>query len=137
VQQYAHGVLRNWADSFLGCKISRTPCGHIELRQTMVREDRLAGINCRLWQVQEFVYEFEKVPHEQKDEVIKPLVFLNLERTRGIDRRNTVFRQLIKSPCRMPPHCNVHQPRDSYAPYSPHYLPRLRLWRSYEGHRPG
>src|SRR5688572_2755435 len=32
---------------------------------------QLAAVNCRLWHVQETVYEFEQVAADQKDEVIK------------------------------------------------------------------
>lgn len=46
---------------------------------------QLATINCELWHEQEKVYEFEKVPIEQKDVVVKQLARLNLERTRCID----------------------------------------------------
>jgi hypothetical protein len=59
---------------------------------------RLADVNCRLWHVQESVYEFEKVPPDRKDGVIKQLALLNLERTRCIDQLDTAFRRLIESP---------------------------------------
>ena len=32
---------------------------------------QLADVNCRLWHEQEKVYEFEKVPGEEKDKVVK------------------------------------------------------------------
>jgi len=56
---------------------------------------RLADVNCRLWHVQEFVYEFEQVPPERKDEIVKQLAVLNLERTRCIDQMDVAFRELI------------------------------------------
>ncbi len=56
---------------------------------------RLADVNCRLWHVQEFVYEFEKVPPERKDEIVKQLALLNLERTRCIDQMDIAFQKLI------------------------------------------
>ena len=46
---------------------------------------KLAEVNCKLWHEQEKVYEFEKVPVESKDRVVKNLALLNLERTRCID----------------------------------------------------
>src|ERR1700687_2327285 len=46
---------------------------------------KLAEVNCALWHEQEKVYEFEKVPIENKDRVIKKLALLNLERTQCID----------------------------------------------------
>jgi Zn-dependent M32 family carboxypeptidase len=47
---------------------------------------QLAVVNCKLWHEQEKVYEFEKVPPEQKDGVVKQLALLNLERNQCIDR---------------------------------------------------
>ena len=46
---------------------------------------RLAKINCQLWHEQEKVYEFEKVPIEEKDKVVKALAELNLMRNQCID----------------------------------------------------
>src|SRR5262249_40386393 len=37
---------------------------------------QLAHVNCQLWHVQEKVYEFEAVPVDQKDGVIKELAIL-------------------------------------------------------------
>src|SRR4051812_48136553 len=39
----------------------------------------LAKVNCELWHEQEKVYEFEKVPVENKDAVVKQLALLNLK----------------------------------------------------------
>lgn len=47
---------------------------------------RLAEVNCELWHEQEKVYEFDKVPLEQKDAVVKQLALLNLERNQCIDQ---------------------------------------------------
>lgn len=47
---------------------------------------RLAEVNCELWHEQEKVYEFDKVPVEQKDTVVKQLALLNLERNQCIDQ---------------------------------------------------
>src|SRR5437016_3053341 len=57
---------------------------------------KLADINCKLWHVQERVYEFERVPGDQKDSVVKQLALLNLERTQCIDRLDTCFRTLLE-----------------------------------------
>jgi len=46
---------------------------------------RLADVNCALWHQQEKVYEFETVPDDQKNSVIKQLALLNLERNQCID----------------------------------------------------
>ena len=52
---------------------------------------QLADVNCRLWHEQEKVYEFETVPVEEKDKVVKKLALLNLERNKCIDRINNLF----------------------------------------------
>jgi len=56
---------------------------------------QLADVNCRLWHEQEKVYEFEKVPADEKDKVVKKLAHLNLERNKCIDRINKLFAELI------------------------------------------
>lgn len=56
---------------------------------------QLADVNCRLWHEQEKVYEFEKVPAEEKDVVVKQLAKLNLERNKCIDAINNQFFALI------------------------------------------
>lgn len=57
---------------------------------------QLAEVNCRLWHVQENVYDFEKVPLDQKDEVIKQLAIVNLERNECIDRVDREFQRLCQ-----------------------------------------
>lgn len=57
---------------------------------------QLAETNCRLWHVQEKVYEFEKIPVDQKDGVIKELAIVNLERNQHIDRLDESFRKIIE-----------------------------------------
>ena len=56
---------------------------------------QLADVNCQLWHEQEKVYEFENVPIEEKDKVVKKLALLNLERNKCIDRINSLFAGLI------------------------------------------
>lgn len=56
---------------------------------------QLADVNCRLWHEQEKVYEFETVPAEQKDIVVKQLAILNLERNKCIDAINNELIQLV------------------------------------------
>ncbi len=56
---------------------------------------QLADVNCRLWHEQEKVYEFETVPAEEKDKVVKKLALLNLERNKCIDRINNLFTATI------------------------------------------
>lgn len=57
----------------------------------------LADTNCKLWHVQEKVYEFEAVPVAEKDGVIKELAILNLERNNCIDEIDKLFVSLIKN----------------------------------------
>jgi hypothetical protein len=52
---------------------------------------QLADVNCRLWHEQEKVYEFEAVPVEEKDKVVKQLALLNLERNKCIDAINELL----------------------------------------------
>ena len=58
---------------------------------------QLADINCKLWHVQEKVYEFEEVPVEQKDIIIKDLAILNLERNNCIDAVDKEFALMVES----------------------------------------
>lgn len=58
---------------------------------------KLASVNCALWHEQEKVYEFEKVLPEDKNEVIKSLAILNLERTKCVDKINELLRELMVS----------------------------------------
>lgn len=57
---------------------------------------QLADTVCKLWHVQEKVYEFEAIPVEQKDGVIKELAVVNLERNQCIDKLDEQFRQAVK-----------------------------------------
>ena len=56
---------------------------------------QLAEVNCKLWHVQERVYEFEDVPPNEKDDVIKQLAIVNLERNQCIDKLDQEFRASI------------------------------------------
>ncbi|MGE0086123.1 MAG: hypothetical protein AB7S75_17085 [Desulfococcaceae bacterium] len=57
---------------------------------------KLADVNCTLWHEQEKVYEFEKVPMEEKDKVVKQLAVLNLERNKCIDEIDKQFYHIIQ-----------------------------------------
>lgn len=57
---------------------------------------QLADVNCRLWHEQEKVYEFEIVPADEKNNVVKRLAVLNLERNKCIDRINSLFAGLLQ-----------------------------------------
>lgn len=56
---------------------------------------QLADVNCRLWHEQEKVYEFETVPADEKDKVVRQLAILNLERNKCIDAINNNFASLV------------------------------------------
>ena len=55
----------------------------------------LAKVNCDLWHEQEKVYDFEMVVPEEKNEVVKNLAILNLERNKCIDSIDTNFTTFI------------------------------------------
>lgn len=54
----------------------------------------LAKVNCDLWHEQEKVYEFETVPADEKDRVVKQLAILNLERNKCMDAINAKLIEL-------------------------------------------
>jgi hypothetical protein len=54
----------------------------------------LSKVNCDLWHEQEKVYEFEAVPGEEKNTVVKQLALLNLRRNQCID---AIDKGLIRS----------------------------------------
>ena len=58
---------------------------------------QLAETNCKLWHVQEKVYEFEQIPAAQKDEVIRELAVVNLERNQCIDRLDQEFQKSVRA----------------------------------------
>ena len=58
---------------------------------------QLAHTVCKLWHVQEKVYEFESIPMDQKDAVIKELAIVNLERNQCIDQLDQQFRDLVEA----------------------------------------
>ena len=57
---------------------------------------QLAETVCRLWHVQENVYDFEKIPAAEKDAVIKQLAIVNLERNQAIDKLDQEFRRIVE-----------------------------------------
>ena len=58
---------------------------------------QLAHINCELWHQQEKVYEFEKVPPDEKNGVVKQLALLNLQRNQCIDGIDRNLVELVNS----------------------------------------
>lgn len=57
---------------------------------------RLAQVNCSLWHEQEKVYEFETVPVDKKDGVVKQLALLNLERNKCMDQIDNQLMVLVE-----------------------------------------
>ncbi len=57
---------------------------------------KLADVNCALWHEQEKVYQFEKVPLDEKDRVVKELALLNLQRSKCIDAIDEQFYSYIE-----------------------------------------
>ncbi|MCX8021025.1 MAG: hypothetical protein N2747_11090 [Chitinophagaceae bacterium] len=57
----------------------------------------LALVNCELWHEQEKVYDFESIPNEEKNQVVKRLAVLNLERNQCIEKIDSEFKNLIIS----------------------------------------
>jgi hypothetical protein len=58
---------------------------------------KLADTNCKLWHVQEKVYEFEAIPVDEKDAVIRELAIVNLERNQNNDRLDEEFRKVVEA----------------------------------------
>ncbi|PQJ10420.1 hypothetical protein CJD36_010605 [Flavipsychrobacter stenotrophus] len=58
---------------------------------------QLADVNCGLWHEQEKVYDFEQVPVDQKNIVVKNLAIMNLERNRCIDEIDRQFVEIVKT----------------------------------------
>lgn len=56
---------------------------------------KLSQVNCELWHEQEKVYDFEQVPADKKNEVVKKLAHLNLLRNKCIDRIDRNFKEYI------------------------------------------
>ena len=56
---------------------------------------QLADINCQLWHEVEKGYDIENVPQAAKDNLVKTLAILNLERNKCIDKIDAVFQEMI------------------------------------------
>jgi hypothetical protein len=58
---------------------------------------QLADVNCRLWHEVEKGYDIEKIPLSEKDNLVKQLAVLNLERNQCIDKIDLKFLELINT----------------------------------------
>lgn len=56
---------------------------------------QLADVNCRLWHEVERGYDIENVPVPEKDNLVKMLAVLNLERNKCIDAIDLKFQEII------------------------------------------
>lgn len=56
---------------------------------------QLADVNCRLWHEVEKGYDIENIPVSGKDNLIKQLALLNLERNKCIDEIDLKFTELV------------------------------------------
>jgi hypothetical protein len=57
----------------------------------------LAKVNCDLWHEQEKVYEFDKVHVCEKDDVVKKLAILNIERNKCMDAINERLVKIVSN----------------------------------------
>jgi hypothetical protein len=107
--------LRNEIDEFVAAAVNRTiPLEKLTFAANKVYKEggnpireidgsigevfsQLVVVNCTLWHEQEKVYEFEKIPAEEKDKVVKQLAILNLERNQCIEKIDMRFRLLVES----------------------------------------
>ena len=97
VAQAINGVIPAERLTFASNKVFKKEGNEIASVQGNIAEVfyKLADINCRLWHEQEKVYDFEKVPVNEKDKVVKQLALLNLERNNCIDAINKNFASLL------------------------------------------
>ncbi|MGG9972431.1 hypothetical protein ACQ33O_11615 [Ferruginibacter sp. SUN002] len=56
---------------------------------------QLADVNCQLWHEVEKGYNIENVPIEQKDQLVKSLAVLNLQRNKCIDAIDLELQKII------------------------------------------
>lgn len=58
---------------------------------------QLADVNCRLWHEVEKGYDIENVPVAEKDNLVKMLAVLNLERNKCIDTIDNCLKELVEN----------------------------------------
>ena len=57
---------------------------------------QLAEVNCKLWHEVEKGYDIENVPIKEKDNLVKMLAVLNLQRNKCIDEIDNRFKKMIE-----------------------------------------
>lgn len=99
IQDALHGIIPTERLTFASNKIYKQQGNTISDVNGSIGAvfSQLAEVNCKLWHEQEKVYEFEKVSVEKKDQVVKQLALLNLERNKCIDKIDQNFRELIET----------------------------------------
>ena len=90
--------------TFSANKVFKKEGNHVEDVQGAIGAvfSKLAEVNCELWHEQEKVYEFENVPADEKNVVVKKLAILNLRRNKCIDSIDKTLQEAIiksKSHC--------------------------------------
>jgi hypothetical protein len=58
---------------------------------------QLADVNCKLWHEVEKGYDIENTPTKEKDDLVKMLAVLNLQRNKCIDEINNNFKLLLEN----------------------------------------
>ena len=58
---------------------------------------KLAETNCDIWHLQEKIYDFKKIPIEEKDLVIEKIAILNIDRNNCIDKLDKLLIKACKS----------------------------------------
>jgi len=56
---------------------------------------KLAEANSKVWHEQEKAYSFDKVPVDEKDQVVKNLMIFNLERSHCMDQIDILFKNYV------------------------------------------
>jgi hypothetical protein len=84
--------------TFAANKVYKAAGNEIEPSEGSIGEifAELCKVDCLLWHEQEKVYDFENVPQNQKNEVIKNLAVLNLQRNECIDGINRELESLVR-----------------------------------------
>src|SRR6185437_1338147 len=101
INGFIHGALTNQIPvarlTFAANKVFKQEGNNVQEVEGSIVEvfAELAKVNCELWDEQEKVYEFEKVPSEEKNVVVKKLAILNLSRNKCIDKIDKSFQQLV------------------------------------------
>jgi hypothetical protein len=56
----------------------------------------LVDVNCDIWHLQEKLYNFEKVPADKKNFIVRQISVSNVQRSNCIDALNMQFKEMLK-----------------------------------------